>query len=329
MIVHRDYRGLPATVRGMVLAIGNFDGVHRGHQIVIGEARAVADAIAAPLGAMAFEPHPRQLFRPHDPPFRLTPFEERARLFQALGVDVHIVPQFDQAFSELSAEAFIEDILVGELGVRHVAIGYDFCFGNKRRGTAEVLVAAGRHNGFGVTIVTQAADEVGGVYSSSSVRERLRAADPRGAAAILGRPWEIAGTVVKGDQRGRLLGYPTANVKLGDYLRPALGVYAVRAGVASASGQVSRWFDGVANLGIRPMFAVDTPLLEAFLFDFNGDLYGARLRVQLVEFLRPEAKFDGVEALKAQMDRDSAEARLALDTGARTRPDQVPIEPER
>ena len=167
MIVHRDYRGLPATARGMVLAIGNFDGVHRGHQIVIGEARAVADAIAAPLGAMAFEPHPRQLFRPDDPPFRLTPFEERARLFQELGVDVHVVPRFDRAFSELSAEAFIEEILVGELAVRHVAIGYDFCFGNNRRGTAEVLVAAGRHNGFGVTIVTQAADEVGGVYSSS------------------------------------------------------------------------------------------------------------------------------------------------------------------
>jgi len=310
MQIFRHHSELPAELRGSVVAVGNFDGVHRGHQIVIADAQAVAKATGASLAVLSFEPHPRSMFRPDDAPFRLTPFRIKARLLEALGVDLHVVLHFDIEFSRQAADWFVEEVLLGGLGASHVAIGYDFCFGHRRQGNAESLLSYGRRHGFGVTVVTQASDESGGTYSSSAAREHLQAGRIREAAEILGRPWEIEGRVETGDRRGRELGYPTANLTLGDYLRPAFGVYAVRAAVDE--GPELAWRDGVANVGIRPMYAVENPLMEAHLFDFDGDLYGRHLRVQLIEWLRPEMKFDSVDALIAQMDRDSERARRVL-----------------
>ncbi len=310
MQIYRHYENLPGEARGAVVAVGNFDGVHRGHQIVIAEAAAVAKATGAPLAVLSFEPHPRSVFRPDDPPFRLTPFRIRARLLEPLGVDLHVVLHFDLEFSRRTADWFVAEVLVGGLGARHVTIGYDFCFGHNRRGNAETLFGYGRDHGFGVTVVTQASDESGGVFSSSRARDLLGAGSPREAADILGHSWEVEGRVERGDRRGHDLGYPTANIALGDYLRPAYGIYAVR--VAVDTGDAPVWRDGVASLGIRPMFQVPQPLLEAHLFDFSGDLYGQYLRVQLVDRLRPEMNFADLAALVAQMDRDSADARRAL-----------------
>jgi riboflavin kinase/FMN adenylyltransferase len=302
---------LPAACKGGVVAIGNFDGVHRGHQMVIREAAAVAKELAAPLAVLSFEPHPRSVFRPDDPPFRLTPFRIRARQLEALGIDIHVCLHFDLDFARRSADWFAETVLAEGMGARHVAIGYDFCFGHNRQGNAETLLGYGRRHGFGVTVVTQASDESGGVYSSSRIRQLLGEGKPREAAALLGRPWEIEGRVEHGDKRGRTLDFPTANVMLGDYLRPAYGVYAVRAAVDEGR-DAPVWRDGVANLGIRPMWQTDEPVLETFLFDFSGDLYGRHLRVQLVEFLRGERHFDGVDTLVAQMRQDTEAARAAL-----------------
>lgn len=313
---------LPADAKGSVVVIGNFDGVHLGHQVVIREAAAVARELKAPLAVLSFEPHPRAVFRPDDPPFRLTPFRIRARQLEALGIDIHVCLHFDLDFARRSADWFAQTVLAEGLGARHVAIGYDFCFGHNRQGNAETLLGYGRRHGFGVTVVTQASDESGGVYSSSRIRQLLKDGKPREAALLLGRPWEIEGRVEHGDKRGRQLNYPTANVMLNDYLRPAYGVYAVRAavdegpvsggGADSAADAGPIWYDGVANLGIRPMWQTDEPMLEAHLFDFSGDLYGRHLRVELVEYLRGEMKFDDIGALVRQMDRDSAEARKRL-----------------
>ena len=311
MRIFHHPEALPADARGSVVAVGNFDGVHRGHQIVVGEAKAIAEATGAPLAVLSFEPHPRSLFRPADPPFRLTPFRIKARLLEALGIDIHVVMTFDRAFADLSAEAFVDRVLVRSLAARHVVIGYDFRFGHNRTGDAGLLTAAGRAGGFGVTVVTQASDESGGAYSSSRVRELLADGCCADAVAVLGRPWEIEGRVERGDQRGRLLGYPTANVDLGEFLRPAFGVYAVRAAI-DTPGTAPNWHDGVANIGIRPMYRSEHPLLEVHLFNYDGDLYGRHLRVQLVDYLRGEARFDSAEALVVQMNRDSTAARAAL-----------------
>lgn len=312
MQIFRHHNELPQELRGSVVAVGNFDGVHRGHQIVIADAQAVARAAGVPFAVLSFEPHPRTVFRPDDPPFRLTPFRIKARLLEALGVDLHMVLHFDRDFSQQTADWFVEQVLLGGLGASHVAIGYDFCFGHQRQGNAEALVSYGRKFGFGVTVVTQASDESGGKYSSSAVRALLQDGKVGDAAEILGRPWEVEGRVESGDRRGRELGYPTANMPLGDFLRPAFGVYAVRAAIDE--GEPLHWHDGVANLGIRPMYQVSEPLMEAHLFDFEGDLYGRHLRVQLIERLRPEMNFDDVDGLIAQMDRDSENARRVLAT---------------
>ena len=310
MQVFRHHSELPDALRGSVVAAGNFDGVHRGHQIVIADAQAVARAAVVPLTVLSFEPHPRSVFRPDDPPFRLTPFRIKARLLQALGIDLHMVLHFDLDFSRRSADWFVEQVLLAGLGASHVAIGYDFCFGHQRQGNAEALLSYGRKHGFGVTVVTQASDESGGKYSSSAARALLQEGRTRDAAEILGRAWEVEGRVESGDKRGRELGYRTANMAMGEFLRPAFGVYAVRAAIDE--GAELEWHDGVANVGIRPMYAVEEPLMEAHIFDFDGDLYGRHLRVQLVERLRPEMKFDSVEGLIDQMDRDSENARRAL-----------------
>lgn len=310
MRIFRHYDEIPAEYRGGVLALGNFDGVHRGHQAVIGKARDRAREAGVPSGVMTFEPHPRRLFQPDLPPFALTPFRIKARHIEALDVDYLYVQHFDRAFASKTAEQFVDEVLYAGLGVSHVVVGADYCFGYKRSGNVTFLRQKAAVLGFGVTSVEAVRDEQGEPYSSTRVRDALRNGNPREAARLLGRPWEIEGRVEHGDRRGRTIGFPTANIPLGDFLRPAAGVYAVRAGVDRGSD--TEWRDGVANFGRRPTFDKKDELLEVHLFDFMGDLYHSHLRVQLVEFLRPERRFDGLEALKAQIGKDAEDARRLL-----------------
>ena len=296
--------------RGAVVALGNFDGVHPGHQRVIGETGRIARALGAPNAVLTFEPHPRSVFRAGDAPFRLTPFRVKSRRIEALGVDLLFTLHFDLAFAQRSAEAFIDDVLVKGLGVRHVVVGFDFVFGNKRRGTPALLQERGAALGFGVAIVDPVQTAGGAIYSSTRIREHLVAGRPREAAALLGRFWEIDGRVERGDLRGRTIGFPTANIFLKDYLRPAAGVYAVRAGIEEGGRTV--WRDAVANFGTRPTFGGSDLRLEVHVFDFAGDLYGRHLRVALIDYLRPERKFSGIDALKAQIAADAARARELL-----------------
>ncbi len=296
--------------RGGVVAVGNFDGVHLGHQAVIGEAGRLARSCGAAHAVLTFEPHPRRLFRPDDPPFRLTPFRVKARRIEAMGVDLLFTLHFDAAFARRRAEDFIEEVLVQGLGARHVVVGYDFVFGHQRRGNAVLLAEKGAALGFGVSTVPPVEAPDGTLYSATRIREHLLAGRPRAAAALLGRPWEIEGRVERGDQRGRTIGFPTANLALDDFLRPLAGVYAVRAGIEEGGATV--WRDAVANFGRRPTFGGSDLRLEVHLFDFAGDLYGRHLRVALIEHLRPEQKFAGLEALKAQIAQDAAQARAVL-----------------
>jgi riboflavin kinase/FMN adenylyltransferase len=305
----RHTNHLPDDARGAVVALGNFDGVHRGHQAVIRHTRELAERAGRPSAVLTFEPHPRSLFRPDDPPFRLTPLRSKAHALSGLGVDLLFVIAFDQAFSRRTAAEFIEDVLVRDLAVSQLVAGADFVFGQGRAGNMDVLAEAGARHGFAVEPVTAVAEASGNTVSSTRIRALLQEGDPRGAADLLGRPWEIDGRVQHGDKRGRILGFPTANLELGEYVRPAYGIYAIRAAL-DAPDPV--WLNGVASLGTRPMWRTDEPLLEANLFDFQGDLYGRHLRVQLVERLRGEAAFEDVDALVRQMNLDKAQARTVL-----------------
>ncbi|WP_029011009.1 bifunctional riboflavin kinase/FAD synthetase [Azospirillum halopraeferens] len=310
---HTDH--LPDGARGAVVALGNFDGVHRGHRAVIAAAQAHARALGVPAGVLTFEPHPRSVFRPDDPPFRLTPFRVRTRYLEELGVDLLFVVHFDDRFRHTPAEGFVTEALVDGLGIRHAVCGWDFLFGHGRAGDVALLERLGKDHGFGVTTVGPVTDPEGGVYSSTRVRDALVHGRPREAAHILGHHWEVEGRVEHGDRRGRTIGFPTANVELGEYLRPAFGVYAVQAGVDL--GRETVWHDGVANLGRRPTVGGLVERLEVHLFDFAGDLYGQHLRVRLIDFLRPERRFADLDALKAQIALDAAAARAALaGTGA-------------
>jgi len=314
MAIFRHTRDLPAAVRGSVVVIGNFDGVHRGHQLLLADARHQAEALGTSLAVLTFEPHPRSVFLPDQPPFRLTSLRAKAHALQDAGVDNLFVLHFDRAFSLKTAEAFVLDILVADLAARHVVVGWDFCFGHKRAGNVALLKSMGAQHGFGVTAVEPVMTGEGEVYSSSIIRAHLREGRPGKAAELLGRPWEIEGRVEHGDRRGRTIGFPTANLSLGDYLRPAVGVYAVLAGrdPGVEHGGETRWLAGVANFGRRPTVAGDDLRLEVHLFDFDGDLYGETLRVRLIDFLRPEKKFDGLDALRAQIALDCGRAREIL-----------------
>ena len=294
-------------MRGAALAVGNFDGLHLGHRAVIGEAGTIARAAGLPWAVLTFEPHPRRVFNPATDPFRLTPFRRKARLVEEMGVDCMIVLRFDREFSERSAQSFVRDVLLDGLGAAHVVSGYDFVFGHRRQGNCELLLRLGKEHGFGFTAHQALEDENGDVYSSTRVRDFLRGADPVAAGKILGRAFEIEGRVVPGDGRGHDLGFPTANVHLGDYLRPATGIYAVRAGLENGS-----WHDGAASLGTRPTFGGEDLVLEVHMFNFHEDLYGRRLRVNMVEYLREEEKFDGIGPLKAKIAEDCERARRIL-----------------
>ncbi|KAF0119439.1 MAG: riboflavin kinase / FMN adenylyltransferase [Rhodospirillaceae bacterium] len=306
----RHYTELPADVQGGVVALGNFDGVHLGHQAVIGTARTIAQAAALPVGVMTFEPHPRTVFAKSEEAFRLTPFRIKARILETLGMDFLIAQHFDLAFARHTATEFVDHVLVEGMGVRHVVVGYDYLFGQNRGGDVSTLETMGRSCGFAVTVVPPVCNADGRIHSSTGVRTCLMEGRPREAALLLGRCFEVEGRVEHGTERGRRLGYPTANLHLGEYQPPHTGVYAVRAGVDR--GGDTLWHDGVANYGRRPSFDNGPPLLEVHLFDFADDLYHRHLRVALVEFLRPERRFNSFEALQTQIAADSAHARAVL-----------------
>jgi riboflavin kinase/FMN adenylyltransferase len=307
MRIVRHYRSPPAEVKRAVVALGNFDGVHRGHRALIAQACTIAQETARPLAALVFEPYPREFFRPNDEPFRLTPFRAKARLLQEQGVESLIVLGFDAEMAGKLAQDFIMDVLVRELAVSHVVVGEDFRFGKGRGGDVTTLSYMGDMEGFGVTVV-KAVAENGEKISSSKVRAALKAGHPDEAARLLGHWWSVEGHVAPGDKRGRALGFPTANLKLEHTLHPAFGVYAVRARRAHGN----EIHEGVANFGIRPMFLLPAPLMEVHLFDFSGELYGEVLSVELIAYLRGEKAFDDIEALKVQMEADSKEARRIL-----------------
>lgn len=297
---------VPRDLAGGIVALGNFDGFHLGHQAVVGQAVARARAEGRPALVATFDPHPVRHFRPDTPPFRLTTLDQRERLFAAAGVDAMVVFPFDGDLARLSAEDFVADRLVDRLRVAGVVTGADFTFGQRKSGDVAMLAALGARHGF-------TADTVGAVtldgetVSSSRIREFLRAGDPRAAARLLTRPFAVEGVVQHGDKLGRTIGYPTANLDMGKYLRPAYGIYAVTARLAN--GQEVQ---GAANLGIRPTFDPPKELLEPYFFDFSGDLYGQTVEVALIDYIRPEAKFDNLDALTRQMDADCAEARRRL-----------------
>ncbi|WP_419809832.1 bifunctional riboflavin kinase/FAD synthetase [Sphingomonas sp.] len=296
----------PAEFRGGVAALGNFDGFHLGHQAVVGLAVERARAAGRPALVATFDPHPVRYFRPDAPPFRLTTLDQRERLFAAAGVDAMVVFGFDAMLAGLTAEQFVAERLVEGLGVAGVVTGEDFTFGRAKGGTTAVLADLARAHGFTAETVGPVALDSETV-SSSRIRDLLRAGDPRGAARLLTRPFAIEGVVQHGDKLGRTIGYPTANLAMDRYLRPAYGIYAVRGRLAD--GTV---LDGAANLGVRPTFDPPKELLEPYFFDWCGDLYGQRIEVELVEYLRPEARFDGLAALTEQMERDCARARAIL-----------------
>ncbi|AOL93477.1 bifunctional riboflavin kinase/FAD synthetase [Porphyrobacter sp. LM 6] len=303
-----DHRNpMPGSLRGAVIALGNFDGFHRGHQAVAGEAIAWAKAEGRPSIIATFDPHPVRFFRPDAPPFRLTTLEQRHELYLAAGATAMLVFHFDAELAGTSAEDFIAKILIERFGAHGVVTGGDFTFGRQAKGNVELLRTLGAELGLQSRVV-EAVSEGEEVVSSSRIRQALRDGDPQEAARLLTRPFAIRGIVEHGDKRGRTIGYPTANVTLDNYLRPRYGIYAVT-GRLLASGQV---LHGAANIGIRPQFEPPKELLEPYFFDFSGDLYGQEIEVAFHHFLRGEAKFDTLEALIEQMDKDCAEARRLL-----------------
>ena len=307
MQIIRDYKYVDPEDRGASAAIGNFDGVHIGHQSVIDLARKACPD--APLGVLTFEPHPREYFAPDAPPFRLMRGNARAHRLEKLGVQKLYELPFNAALAGLTPEEFARNVICEGLGLAHVVIGADFCFGKGRSGTAQDMVQFGKQLGFGVTIapLMQQSDHV---VSSTAIRQALSDGRPRDAAAMLGHWHRIEGEVIGGEQRGRELGFPTANMSIEGIHPPKFGVYAVLVDVLD--GPHAGSYHGAASVGVRPMFHGEVPNIETFLFDFSGDLYGATLSVGLVEFLRPEMTFDGLDALIAQMTEDCDRARKIL-----------------
>ncbi|HEY0413529.1 MAG TPA: bifunctional riboflavin kinase/FAD synthetase [Allosphingosinicella sp.] len=297
---------VPERLRGGIVALGNFDGFHKGHQAVVGRAIARARAEGRPALVATFEPHPMRFFRPDSPWFRLTPMDQRTRLLEAAGLDGMFVFRFDAAFAAVTPEAFVTQWLVERLGAAGVVTGEDFTFGRNRGGDIGLLRRLGAAHGLSSDAVAPVTD-AGEPISSTRIRHALRAGDCATAARLLTRPFTIEGVVEHGDKRGREIGYPTANLGLANYVRPRFGVYAVRGRLADG-----RVLDGAANLGIRPTFEPPKELLEPYFLDFDGDLYGQTVAVELISFLRPEEKYGSLDALTAQMALDVAEARRAL-----------------
>ncbi|MBW3243785.1 bifunctional riboflavin kinase/FAD synthetase [Epibacterium sp. DP7N7-1] len=309
MRIIRDYQFVDDQDRGATVAIGNFDGVHRGHRSVIDLARQAAPE--APLGVMTFEPHPREFFAPNAPPFRLMSAEARAHRLEKIGVEKLYQLNFNYALSSLTPEEFARKVIAEGLGLRHVVVGADFCFGKGRAGTVEDLQRFGQEMGFGVTIAPLM-EYSKHTVSSTAIRTALSEGRPRDAAAMLGHWHRIEGEVIGGEQRGRELGFPTANQSIDGLHPPAFGVYAVLVDVLDGPHKGS--YHGAASVGVRPMFDGEQPNIETYLFDFKGNLYGAHLSVGLVDYLRPEMTFDGLEPFIAQMQADCDQARAILKT---------------
>ncbi|MBL8773021.1 MAG: bifunctional riboflavin kinase/FAD synthetase [Phenylobacterium sp.] len=305
--VIRGWKDLPPEDRGAAVAMGSFDGVHKGHQQVIELAARAAGDLDAPLGVITFDPHPRVYFRPDEPAFRLMKTDQQARALEKLNVDILYVLPLDAELAGMTDREFATQVLHQGLGARHVAVGFDNSFGKGRTGTPDTMRQYGDELGFGVSV----ADPVGHggeKFSSTQVRDALRDGRPEVAADILGRPFAIEGTVQRGRQLGRKLGFPTANVDLADYVTPRFGVYATRTRLSDG-----RQFDGVANIGMNPTVqGLTRPLLEVWMFDFDEDIYDRIIETDLVAFLRPEEKFDGLEAMTVQVMRDADEARRVL-----------------
>ena len=309
MRIIRDTVFIDPTDRGAAAAIGNFDGVHIGHRAVIDLTRKAAKAAKAPLGIMTFEPHPRSYFSREDTPFRLMSAEAKANRLAKLGVEKLYEVPFNEALASLTPREFAQTIIADQLGLKHVVVGADFCFGKDRAGTVADLQRFGAEMGFGVTIAPIVSIDTSNV-SSTAIRQALTDGKPRAAAAMLGHWHRIEGAVIRGDQRGRELGYPTANMSISGLHPPKFGVYAAKVDVLD--GPHKGTYDGAASIGVRPMFGENVPNCETFIFDFKGDLYGTILSVALVDYLRPELKFDGLDALITQMDADCAKAREIL-----------------
>lgn len=299
---------VPSTARGAAIALGNFDGVHLGHRAVLASAQTAAQASGAALAAAVFEPHPRRVLHPDAPPFRLQSPGQRARALRAAGVQPVFEIRFDQALLQYSDVEFAERVLAEQLGVSHVSVGANFRFGHERRGDAETLRWLGERLGFSVSTAPVLRDAAGAKFSSSMIREAIARGDVAEAQVLLTRPWAIEGEVQRGFARGRKLGFATANLKLGDYQRPRLGIYAVRADIGDGVLRA-----GVASIGLNPTFGkLPEPVLEAHLFDFDGDLYGRLIEVELLAFLREEAAFENAETLARQIAEDVAQARALL-----------------
>lgn len=304
VVVRDQGPGLDA-LKGAVVALGNFDGVHLGHRQVIATAQARAATLGAPAAVLTFEPHPRIFFKPDEPLFRLTDETNKLRLLAAAGLTGAVVMTFDAALASLSAQDFVDRILLDRLAIAGAVVGSNFHFGRQRTGSPDFLVAEGKRRGFAVDIVP-VFTHGGRPVSSGPIREALAGGNVGQAADLLGYPWFVAGRVIEGDKRGRELGFPTANLRLDPDCRLRYGIYAVRVGIGDQR------YGGVASFGRRPMFATPTPLLEVFLFDFSGDLYGRSIDVAFISWIREEMRFAGIAALIAQMDKDSAQARAML-----------------
>ncbi|WND02863.1 bifunctional riboflavin kinase/FAD synthetase [Temperatibacter marinus] len=314
MKLYRHINEVEKSMKGCVVALGNFDGFHRGHRVVIGEAGRLAKQMNVPLALVVTEPHPVSFFAPDRPPFRLTPFRERIQLLEHFGVDFLVILPFDKELASMTAQDFVTDILIQGLDAKHIFVGYDYRFGKMRGGGNNVLSYMGEMEGFGHTVIKPVVAGIEGyageICSSTLVRKALLAGEARKAAALLGHWWSINGKIIKGDQRGRTIGFPTANIELGESQQPLMGVYAVRVLLENDS-QV---YEGVANIGQRPTFDKRDVLLEVHLFDFDGDIYNKHARVELVSFIREEKKFNGLEELKDQIERDCRVARVVLAT---------------
>lgn len=309
MRIVRDYQYVGRDDRGASVAIGNFDGVHLGHQAVIEQTRTVEKENGSPLGILTFEPHPREYFAPDAPDFRLMNAEAKVHRLEKLGIEILYQLNFNAALSNLSAEQFASEVICKGLGLRHVVVGADFCFGKGRAGTADTMMELGKKYGFGVTIAELVSDN-GEIFSSTAIRTALSEGRPEDAKRMLGHWHRIDAEVINGDQRGRELGYPTANLSLDGLHLPKFGVYAVLVDILD--GPHKGKYQGAASIGMRPTFGVNIPNLEVFIFGFSGDIYGATISVALIAFQRPEEKFDSLEALITQMDADCVESRRIL-----------------
>jgi riboflavin kinase/FMN adenylyltransferase len=309
MKIFRHYNNIPDDHKGAVVVLGNFDGFHKGHQEVVGTAGRIADEMKASLSVICFEPHPRIFFNPTQKEFRLTSFRTKSHLLEDFGVDQFFALAFDMHLCKMDPQDFVLDVLLKEIGALHIVVGYDYVFGAARRGGIDVLGWLSKMEQFGLTVVDKVM-EGDHIYSSTNIRETIMQGDVRKTAERLGHWWHVEGHVKKGDQRGRTIGFPTANISIEGYIKPKLGVYAVR--VEVMSGPHAGQYLGVANIGKRPTFDKTEVLLEVHLFDFDADIYEQSVKTEFVDFIRAERKFDGLETLKAQISLDSEKAKEIL-----------------